>query len=420
MPQQNKKKKKTNGKPCELLLLGLPKDIFYYILDFIFPTYNYQTMHIMHHLNNYYSYQLAIFIENFRGIMFTNKKMKEWTISYIRAKYDFILPLYMNNKNFGLNMQLLALSKELNSVEKNNKNNKNNKLKIKFLYLFLDILKKSINDVEILKKIKLQGQLIVELYSKKLKLSTNTPRETFDKIIENNINFHFFDLDIIFDVDGDKYKKITREIEKIENIFKVYKANIFFFSYYIYPRHYSLLKAHTTIINISRSIDFICNFTNDLLFTTINLDKFYFETFNDKIPDSKIIDSIVNKRIEPNLLYIYPDPDPRIGMDWFKKIDVILENCIHSIDEWKISDRDYLSIILLYRKYISKNIDIPKKMAHNPKLKYKICTGCRKPLSLHPYFINYIKFQEVRIGNHDNYACRVFEHYFCYLLRFFE
>lgn len=404
-----------NDKPYELLLLGLPREIFYYILDFICQRFNNKNMHVMHRLNGYCSRKFSIFMENFKNLMYVNKKIRQWTIFYIEKKYNLLLNM---NGNFEINMQLLSLTRALHFAFVPGSN-------VKFLYLLLKMLKKSIQNITSPKKIKLWGEAILTLYLRRESIDIDgiihnyIPRKIFDREIKSCLEFDYSNLNITLDVDEDTYRKIIWEIEKILRILKIYKINVSLSTYFSQNSLITLIKSSYITIYISQSMDFISKFTKDLLFTTIELDKFYFEILNNRIDDSKIINSILSRRIEPILLHIHINP--KMDTKYLsEKIIEILEKCIYyfvngRFISWHISDEDYLSMIKLYRKYISEDIDIPKKISNNSELRYIGCKKCCKQLFFHPYYVDEIICGKFIINGRMQLISHNFFHYFCYL-----
>lgn len=165
------------------------------------------------------------------------------------------------------------------------------------------------------------------------------------------------------------------------------------------------LLDHCIRINILQTFSPITLFTSDLLFITPELDKFYFETLNNLISRETISNSIINKRIKPILSHISLDfkIDDRFPIYIIKEIIENFTKFRYKLDDWKISDEDYLFIVEIFRKYESNRRFLPLLETSNyPTFRNKICIVCDKLLSLQPYFAIY---RDVN-----------FFHYFCYLL----
>lgn len=406
MPRKGKRrngKKRRNRVNNESLLLGLPREIFYHILDFTCPEYNGINID-----------EFILPTSDFKKLMLVNKKMRQLMIFYIKKRYNLFDFFSNEDINFEPNKRILTLlDKHLTSVidEKARRAaswcfpsylceiDYYENTHLGTLCLFLEFLKKSIGDKNMLKKIRLSGQFIANLYLKGLELFTGTPKETINRMIGSGINFDFPNLYIYFNgMNFNDMHRIINETIKITYVFSIYsKLNVGLLWEIPIGLNFNVGSIK---ISIYRGPNFIPanSYISDLLFTTIGLNKFYIDTLDNRIDSSKIISSIVNKRIEPILLHLPDIFNLREFKIMLLKFGYIFEK------NWKLLEDDYLSIIWIFKKNNSRILRNPIKTIDIDKLDIK-CGLCGRLLNIEPYYADYDEL----------YYVPSFSHYFCYL-----
>lgn len=222
--------KRVSHEPCELLLLGLPRDIFYYIVDLGSLGYD----------------ETKEFIKYYETLMLVNKRIKQLMIFYIKKKYNLFDFFSNEDTNFELHPQVIFMLDKIKGRWINSGiqlarrifgfNNIINSAII-LQYFFLNIFEKFVKNPEIqrqfpniLEKITFLGPFVNNLYQKSIELSINSPKKTLEKIIENNIIMKSYCLNIyVNDNDCDIYQKIINYLAQTMEIFRIYsKTNIKF------------------------------------------------------------------------------------------------------------------------------------------------------------------------------------------------